>query len=127
MSTSSPTLTFRAVKMGDIAYVTVLYFATGYVVAQVIEGIFKGIYGEYKYNSSSYLIFQIVLQVAVIGMVSYMFRNIVEHIPYPLDGVEGYNHKKLKELTGPGLLTFFIMLFSYNLQQKIAIVRNRNL
>jgi hypothetical protein len=127
MSTPSPTLTFRAVKMGDIAYVTVLFFATGYVVASVVETIFKGMFGEYKNDSSAYLLFQVVLQVAIIGMVSYIFRNVIENIPYPFDGVEGYNHKKLKELTGPGLLTFFLMLFSYNLQQKIVIVRNRNL
>jgi hypothetical protein len=113
--------------MADIAYVTVLFFSTGYIVAQTLEQIFKLIFGEYTEDSSPYLLYQVVLQVAVIGMVSYMFRNIIELIPYPLNGVEGYNHLKLKELTGPGLLTFFLMLFSYNLQQKIVIVRTRNL
>ena len=119
-------LVFSSVKIVDIAYVTILYFVTGYMLSQIIDEKFKSIFKNYKTDSNRYLLFQIVLQIAVLGIFSYIFRNIIELIPYPLNGVGGYDHLLLKELRGPGLLTFFLILFSYNLQNKITIITSRN-
>lgn len=120
----------RSVKMLDIGYVTILFFIFGYYCAQILEGILTKFFGETKtYNqvSSFNLIIQIVLQIAIIGIISYVGRNIIELIPFPLNGYKGYDHLLLKELRGPGLLTFFFIIFSYNLQEKISIIKSRSL
>jgi hypothetical protein len=121
------TLSMRLVKITDIAYVNILYFIYGYYSSKLIENIFKQFYGDkskFINDSKGKLIFQILLQVTVIGIMAYIGRNIIELIPFPLNNYAGYDHLKLKELSGAGLVTFYIFLFSYNLTSKIDIIRS---
>lgn len=120
----------RSVKMLDIGYVTVLFFLCGYYGSGYLERFLENYFGtvrDYENRSNTRLLLEIIVQICLIGIAAYIGRNAIELIPYPLNGVKGYNHLKLKELTGPGLITFFFVIFSYNLQQKIMIIRNRKL
>jgi hypothetical protein len=121
-------LAIRSIKILDIGYVTALFFLAGYYTAQYYEKAFRHFFGEpstFASKSNTRLLMEILLQVAVIGMMAYILRNLIEKIPYPLNGMKGYDHMKLKELAGPGLITFFLVIFSFDLQQKIMTVRNR--
>ena len=121
-------LAIRSVKLLDIGYVTALFFLAGYYTAQYSEKVFRNFLGEpstFTSKSNTRLLMEILLQIAIIGMMSYILRNLVEKIPYPLNGMKGYDHLKLKELAGPGVITFFLVVFSFDLQQKIMTVRNR--
>ena len=95
-----------------------------------LEKLLNKVYGdinEYSNKSNTVLLLEILSQVCLIGMLSYILRNTIEMIPFPLNGTKGYDHLKLKELASPGVITFFLVIFSFNMQQKIMIVRNRRL
>jgi hypothetical protein len=117
------TPTFLAAKMLGISYVTVLYFFLGLGVAKG----FDALYGEFnkhdyeetgKNRSLVWLTADILFHIVLLAVVFYTLRNIVERIPFPLDGLGGYQHHRLKELEGGPVLEFVGLFFQRNLKKK---------
>ena len=111
---------FLAVKLFDIGYVTFLFFTFGLVFAKgfdLLYGKFKK--DKYKKESKWKLLFEIVVHVFAIGVVAYILRNVVELIPFPLEGVAGFRHSLLKELEGGHIMTVVLILFQKNLEEKV--------
>ena len=123
------TLPFVAVKMAGISYVTVWYFILGLLVAKLFDGIY-GKFDKSKYapeveNSLFFLSLDILIHIVFLAMVFYVLRNIVERIPFPLEGVAGYQHSRLKELEGGPILEFVGLFFQQNLKKKTTYFMDR--
>lgn len=114
------TSAFLAVKLLDIGYVAFLYFMFGIVFAKGFDLLY-GNFDKLKYKKVPKwkLFLEILLHVFAIGVVAYILRNIIELIPYPLDGVAGFRHSRLKELEGGHILTIVLILFQKNLEEKV--------
>lgn len=111
---------FLSIKLLDIGYVTFLFFAFGLVFAKGFDLLYgKFDKSKYKNEPPWKLFLNIVLHVFAIGVVAYILRNIVELIPFPLDGVAGFRHSLLKELEGGHILTVVLILFQKNLEEKV--------
>ena len=112
---------FLGVKLLDIGLVTMYYFVLAIAVARFIDTVGgKFIENEYKDVPRWALFIEIILQLFAIGIVAYILRNIVSAIPFPLDGVAGYNHSRLKELDGGEIMPLILILFQKNLFEKIT-------
>ena len=119
-------LLFRVIKIIDIAYITVLFFIFAYILGGYINSFFKYIYGiDYEKKSNFILSLEILSQIIVIGIASYIGRNLIEYIPFPLDGIDGFNHKRMKELTSGSFIVVFLIMFQYDMQDKIVFIKNR--
>jgi len=59
------------------------------------------------------------------GIVVYFTRNVVERVPFPLDGVAGFVHGKVKELTNAAVFTFVFMYYQKNLRDKLIYLGGR--
>jgi len=115
---------FRAVKCLDIAFITFIYFGFAYIIGYYLDVFFIRIFGtEYDKKKNIYLILEVIIQVATVGMICYLVRNIVHIIPSPFDGIYGINHLQVKELTDVSFFTVFIMMFQYDLQDKLVAIR----
>jgi hypothetical protein len=114
------TPTFLAIKLLDIGYVTFLYFMFGLVFAKGFDLLY-GDFDKQKYkNQPKWKLFlEIILHVFTIGVTAYILRNLIELIPFPLDGVAGFRHSRLKELEGGHILTVVLILFQKNLEEKV--------
>jgi hypothetical protein len=120
------TPTFLVVKLADIGLVTVYFFVIGILFAKV----FDSIYGKFRkddYDKKSELIIfvEIILHLFLIGVVAYGLRNIVAAIPFPLEGVAGFQHDRLKELQGGAVLSIVLVFFQKNLMNKIKYFSKR--
>jgi len=111
---------FLLVKLLDIGLVTVYFFVLGLAAAKAFDGV-MGDFDEKNYQKISMLqlFVEIVLQLFALGVISYVLRNIVRLIPFPLDGVAGFHHDRLKELDGGEVMALVLILFQHNLIDKV--------
>jgi hypothetical protein len=116
----------RGIKIIDIAYVASIYLTLGAVLSIVIDrqlGKFDQIEADEK--SAALLYGEVLLHFACIGILMYIVRNMVEWIPFPLNGVAGFDHMKLNELRNAGLFGVIFFLFQNNLRDKLVYLSKR--
>jgi hypothetical protein len=111
---------FVAVKLLDIGLVTIYFFVLGLAAAKG----FDAIMGEFKEERLDKvpiwrLFLEIIAQLFALGIIAYILRNVVKLIPFPLDGVAGFHHERLKELDGGEVMALVLILFQRNLIDKV--------
>lgn len=128
-SDPSYTPAFVTVKLIDIGITYTYFFVLGLIMAKVFDYLYIDILQENKTDWKTYPIsiftLNLILHFFLIGVAVYFIRNFVQLIPYPLEGVAGYQHYRLKELGGGAILTFMIFLFQENLSDKVQIYAKR--
>jgi len=113
-------LGLRLAKIADIGYITVLYFISGFAVACLLNN-----YSEEfdKKKESKKPVYKIILEIVwylwLSGVSIYILKNIIEHVPSPLDGVFGLDHSRVKELSNAPILEFVVFHFQKNLIHKL--------
>ena len=108
------------IKMIDIGLVAMYFFVVGILVARLFDYVLSKLQPKnYKDISLFQLFLEIILQLFALGIIAYIVRNIIKLIPFPLDGIAGYNHRELKELEGGEVMSLVLIVFSKNLQDKI--------
>jgi hypothetical protein len=119
-------LLLRGIKLIDICFITTIYFLVGTAIAKLIDKIL-GPFDKEKENKKNVL--QILLEsivfLSIIGMLIYVLRNLIELIPFPLDGWYGFQHKRVKELGGGIIFGFSILYFQKYLKAKLDYLFTR--
>jgi hypothetical protein len=124
-------ISIRGVKMLDIGYLFAASSVVGYISARILSRIFKFDKNKYEQTAKgkAKLGMEILIEMAIIGIVIYASRQIIQALPFPLDGWKGWSppdgftgfrHKKLREWENPYPIAFFILFFQDNLKAKIA-------
>ncbi len=123
-------LSIRGLKLVDIGYLFMVSSVIGYIFARLLSKIFKFDKSKYKNTKKDKfkLLIDILVEIAIIGIIIYVARQFVQAAPFPFDGwkgidsppdFKGYNHKALREYSNPYPIAFFIILFQDNLKAKI--------
>ena len=114
------TPTFVAVKLLDIGLVTIYFFVLGLAAAKAFDAV-MGDFNEDNFKDVPLwrLFLEIVAQLFALGIIAYVLRNLVRLIPFPLDGVAGFHHLRLKELDGGEVMALVLILFQRNLIDKV--------
>jgi len=116
---------FRIIKIIDIAYIAILYFVFAYFPGYYLNSFFEYVYGtNYATKSNNELIGEVLVQVICISIISYIGRNVVQMVPFPLDGINGFVHSRVKELASGAFFTVFIIMFQYSMQDKLVYIKN---
>ena len=109
-------------------FITVLYACAAFLLGTILERyvypLFFDIDGENLAQSSSgRLLFLFSMVSAIIGVTSYIGRNLVQLIPFPLEGVYGFSHMRVKEVSGGAALTMFLVVFSEPYSQIVTYLK----
>lgn len=116
----------RGIKIIDIGYVTCIYFVLGYMSAFA----FDKVLGEFdeaaaQKKSTLRLAAELMFHVWTIAVLTYVIRNVAELIPFPLHGVYGFNHYRVKELTIAPVFSLVIITFQDHLRAKMRHLFDR--
>jgi hypothetical protein len=114
----------RSIKMLDIGILTILYFTLGYIFSWLINKIYYNFDPNAK--PMKFLVFlEVCCQIFVIGILVYIIRNVIELIPFPLEGIYGYQHSRVRELSSGGIaLAFGLFYAQENIKAKLNYIFN---
>ncbi len=112
----------KSIKVFDVGCITILYFIVGFVISFYINKMFDDFVPDN--NPNKILLFlEVMLQLFIIGILFYIIRKIIGLIPFPLNGIYGYDHSIVKELRSGGEVLGFGMFYAQiNLKDKLAYI-----
>jgi hypothetical protein len=123
---------FLFTKILDIGLVTVYYFLAAAFTSLLLDsaiGSFKEPPVKSDQTADLYVIGRLCLEVIahffLIGVIIYAMRNVVEHIPFPLEGVGGFEHKRLKEIDEAFVFIVVFMFYQKHLEHKMYFLRDQ--
>ena len=70
-------------------------------------------------KSAWQIICEMILAIWFYGVLIYVVRNLVELIPFPLNGYQGFDHKRVKELGSATVFTFTFLIFCEYFKNKV--------
>ena len=96
---------FYAVKHAGIIYANVLYFIVAASLSGILGNLDKRATRVFTNMSPS---LHALLLIVIISLVGYYSRKIVKRIPFPLNGMYGFDYYKTKEIQGGVVIAFSI-------------------
>jgi len=110
----------RSIKIVDIGYITVIYMTFSLFFAYLTDKFF-GKFDEKKEKAKPnwQLTLEFVLAAWMYGVLIYVVRNLAQLIPFPLHGLYGFDHYRVKELGSAMIFTFTYLLFSDHIKSKM--------
>jgi hypothetical protein len=113
-------------KFLDIFLLSGYYVIAGLFAASLIDFIAgKFSPGQDDQKSTIRLFIEAVLYTFGLLIVFYVTRNIIERIPFPLDGLYGFKHSLVKERTGDVVFVFVLFYFQKYYVEKLQFLHNR--
>ena len=116
------------IKIFAIFYVSVLYTIFGiYITTLLDEYGFNDllINNDDKNDSIFTLVFETSVVVGVIAVFAFIGRNLIQIIPFPFDGLFGFDYSNVKEVAAGSILLVFMFTFSASLFNKIELLRSK--
>jgi len=116
----------RGIKIIDIGFITAIYLVLGIVLARGCDH-YLGEFDEKTENKKPrwISIIELILYFWFLGVVIYFVRNIVYLIPFPMNGIYGFEHKKVKELSGDTTFAVAFVYFQTYYQKKLQNLLER--
>ena len=114
-NTISFEILIRSIKILDIGFITIIYFIFAILVAKLLNYFFGTYKHESDKNKSKYIVgLELCGIIWLMGVSTYLIRNLVELIPSPFENVYEFHHHKVKELSSAGVYTLILyQSFSY--------------
>jgi len=117
------------IKSLAIFYITIIYSMGGVWLAAFAD---KYLLHSYYHTqteegdmSTLKHFYETIITLAVLSVLAYIGRNILQKIPFPLDGKYGFHYKRVPEVISGSLLIWVIFIFSGVLDRKIKIMNIR--
>jgi hypothetical protein len=116
----------RSIKILDIGYITALYLVLGIFFAKLCDN-YLGKFNENdeKRKTLWQSLLEVILYSWFIGVFVYFIRNTIPLIPFPLNGVYGFDHLKVKEVTSASAFLITFVYFQEYYQEKLKYIHKR--
>lgn len=124
MTTYKPEI--LALKFLDIFLLSTYYFVIGFFIASSIDFIIGKFSSQDDKEKPTWILFlEAIWYTFVLSIIFYIIRNIIERIPFPLDGLYGFQHSRVKERSGDVIFVFILFYFQEYYIKKLHFLHNR--
>jgi hypothetical protein len=123
-------IVIRSIKILDITYITFVYgLITLFIVTLLDKYVYKYIsfqkVNKEKDKNFYLLLLEILICLTINSIIFYFLRNLLEFIPFPLQGVYGFNHFRVKEVESGMIISFILIWFSKILREKLIALQSK--
>jgi hypothetical protein len=123
---SDPKITL--VKVIAIMYVTIIYSIGGIMLSTfadryLVNRFYERTEEEISKKSKLRHIAETSLILGLFGVLAYFGRNILQMIPFPFNGMYGFEYNRVKEVSSGALVLWILINYSAVLTNKIKIMR----
>lgn len=122
-------LKFLSIKLFAITYYSILYFILGFLSSVLLNYIIPVFQNTIQVTTSFITLIKLIIEIffnfAAIGIMFFFIRKIIKnYIPFPFNGVYGFQKSFLKEIQGGVIIAPIIMIFQTKLLSKLEIIKN---
>lgn len=114
-------LLYFAVETGALVWVGVLYFVVTLVFSILLNRFDRYVLGPTRDN----ILTDILCMIAMIQITVAVVRRLVRQIPYPFDGVVGYDHSQLSDINGGVVISYAVFTLQTGLASKLKHFTDR--
>lgn len=117
---------FLVVKLLAIVYFSLFYFIIGFIASLGLNKLVSKEEDNEKEVAEDNILRLLVESIVIFSVVSlifYFLRKVIKHIPFPLEGISGFQTKRLKELNGVALLAPIFMTYQVNFVSKLTKIK----
>lgn len=116
----------RSIKLLDIGYITIIYFIAA-LISCILMDKFFGEFDQAKEEKKNLtqIITELLVYMWFLGIVMYIVRNLVELVPFPLEGIYGFQHKRVKELGNAYVFVFILMTYQFYFRNRLNYLFTR--
>ena len=128
MSSFQHNLIIHLFKMLDFGYANVMYFGMAACLMAVINRLFFGRNVSEQHErkkKTPQLIVEVILNAWLSGVSLYIARHVFLVIHFPLQGLYGYNHLRLHEVTSGAPFSVFLNCFDTRFRLQMLILSER--
>lgn len=117
------------IKIISILFISILYSIIGILIAYSMDNyVFDARnISTNPIDVDKLSLFRIIGETAfiigILGVLSYIGRNLVQLIPFPLNGYDNFDYLRVKEVSNGALLTVIIFTFSATLLKKYSQIK----
>jgi len=120
----------RSIKILDIAYVTFIYGLIALFTATLLD---KYIYKYVSFQNVAkeedknfyILLVEIFICLTFNAIAYYLLRNLLQFVPFPLEGVYGFSHMKVNEAKYGAIISVIFIWFSKHLRAKMIALQSK--
>lgn len=113
-------------KMFDILLLTIYYFLLAFYMSAALDYVLGKYDSKDDKNKSTWrLLVECILFTFAIMIAFYIARNLVERIPFPLEGLWGFKHERVKERGGDVVFIFLIFFYQDFFTKKLQYLYKR--
>ena len=134
MESTANYYSFLSVKLFAIAFYSVLYFIFGFLTSILLNRVMpalnqkktKKTVNDDDERSIFIIVIEIIINFALIGISFFLVRKIVKnYIPFPFEGVFGFQKDRLKEIQGGIIIASIYMSFQTKLVAKLNYLKQK--
>jgi hypothetical protein len=115
------------IKILAIIYITIIYGIGGIYTGIFLDKyVYKKLYinaEEEKKKTKIKIQGEMIIIIIIYGIVTYLGRNILQEIPFPLEGVAGFEYMRVKEVASGALYGMFILIILSTLTNKAKVLK----
>lgn len=123
---------FQTIELMSIIYFTIIFVSVGILLTEINDRYIinkfiredKNLQIQHNKSIFRHIIETIIILISL-TVIIYYTKKILIGMPFFLDNVNRFDHKKTKEITTASVLGLSVFLFSTGLREKIRIVNER--